>query len=110
VAAEILESQVNRGARKEIYHFRDQQGLEVDFLVPSGAGGGLWMIECQAARTIHPAMANPLLALRRAMGRAATRAVVVHQSGEGDPSTRAIMPGVEAVSIHTLARALSPTS
>ena len=31
MAAEILKSQVNKGARKEIYHFRDQQGLEVDF-------------------------------------------------------------------------------
>ncbi len=29
VASEILKSQVNSGARKEIYHFRDQQGLEV---------------------------------------------------------------------------------
>jgi predicted AAA+ superfamily ATPase len=27
VAAEILKSQVNRGARKELYYFRDQQGL-----------------------------------------------------------------------------------
>src|SRR6266852_1739264 len=93
VAAEILKSQVNRGARKEIYHFRDQQGLEVDFLVPSGAGGGLWMIECKAAKTVHPAMANSLLTLRRAMGRKSARAVVVHRSGAGEPSTSAIVPG-----------------
>ena len=34
VAAEILKSQANQGRRKELYHFRDQQGLEVDFLFP----------------------------------------------------------------------------
>jgi len=31
IAAEILKSQVNQGGRKELYYFRDQQGLEVDF-------------------------------------------------------------------------------
>jgi predicted AAA+ superfamily ATPase len=31
VAAEILKSQVNHGGRKELYYFRDHQGLEVDF-------------------------------------------------------------------------------
>ena len=30
MAAEILKSQVNQGRRKELYHFRDQQGLDVD--------------------------------------------------------------------------------
>src|SRR3984893_14752695 len=56
VASEILKSQVNYGMRKEIYHFRDHQGLEVDFLVP-GPQGELWMIECRASKTVHPAEA-----------------------------------------------------
>src|SRR6266581_3408314 len=38
IAAEILKSQVNRGLRKELYYFRDQQGLEVNFLVPRPNG------------------------------------------------------------------------
>jgi predicted AAA+ superfamily ATPase len=67
VAAEILKSQVNRGRRKELYHFRDQQGIEVDFLFPSGQGG-LWMVECKAFRTVQPSMAGPLGSLRRSMG------------------------------------------
>src|SRR5260370_17289814 len=33
VAAEILKSQVNHGGRKELYYFRDQHGLDVDFLL-----------------------------------------------------------------------------
>src|SRR2546425_9940969 len=47
VAAEILKSQVNAGLRKELYYFRDQQGLEVDFLVPR-PNVGLWLIEAKA--------------------------------------------------------------
>jgi uncharacterized protein len=56
VAAEILKNQVNHGQRKEIYHFRDQQGLEVDFLFPH-PHGGVWMVECKASKTPMPAMA-----------------------------------------------------
>src|ERR1019366_8458767 len=46
VAAEILKSQSNRGMRKELYYFRDQQGLEVDFLVP-GPNASLWLVEAK---------------------------------------------------------------
>ena len=35
VASEILKLQMNSGKRRELYYFRDQQGLEVDFLIPS---------------------------------------------------------------------------
>src|SRR5436190_16949533 len=34
VASEILKSQINVGRRKELYYFRDEQGLEVDFVLP----------------------------------------------------------------------------
>ncbi|MCC6859563.1 MAG: DUF4143 domain-containing protein, partial [Bryobacterales bacterium] len=66
VASEILKHQVNRGRLKELYHFRDQQGLEVDFLFPPD-GGGLWMVECKASMTAQPGMAGPLQSLRRSM-------------------------------------------
>jgi hypothetical protein len=36
VAAEIVKQQLGAGRRREIYFFRDQQGLEVDFIVPAG--------------------------------------------------------------------------
>ncbi len=106
VAAEILKSQVNTGGRKEIYHFRDQQGLEVDFLVPA-RNGELWMIECKASKTVQPAMAGPLLSLRRAMGRAAGRALVVHRAPANGPATHALAPGVEAIDVHDFAELLS---
>jgi hypothetical protein len=99
VASEILKSQINRGRRKELYHFRDQQGLEVDFLFPSGQGG-LWMVECKAAKTVHPSMARPLASLRRSMGgQAPVRSSVVHRASTTAPPTRALAPGVEALDV-----------
>lgn len=47
VAAEIIKHQVNRGKRRELYYFRDQQRLVVDFLVP-GRGRKLVLLEVRA--------------------------------------------------------------
>jgi predicted AAA+ superfamily ATPase len=106
VAAEILKSQVNRGLRKELYHFRDQQGLEVDFLFPDGHGS-LWMVECKASKTVHPAMAAPLGSLRRSMGeRAAARMSVVHRPSSTAPPSHALSPGVEALDLRAFVDAL----
>lgn len=44
MAAEIIKAQTNAGGRRELYYFRDQQGLEVDFVAP-GAGGMLRLID-----------------------------------------------------------------
>jgi predicted AAA+ superfamily ATPase len=107
VAAEILESQINRGDRKELYHFRDQQGLEVDFLFPAGASG-LWMLECKASKTVHPAMAGPLGSLRRSIGaKAQVRMTVVHLPSTSSPPSRALAPGVDALDIRQFATALN---
>ncbi|MEK7406286.1 MAG: ATP-binding protein [Acidobacteriota bacterium] len=106
VAAEILKSQINAGGRKELYYFRDQQGLEVDFLLPR-RDGELWMIECKAAKTVQPAMAAPLLSLRRAMSRPAGRLLVVHRAAETAPTMHALALGVEAIDPHGLVKLVS---
>jgi uncharacterized protein len=107
VAAEILKGQVNRGGRKELYHFRDQQGLEVDFVFPTGRGG-LWMVECKASRTLHPRMASPLASLRNSIsGKRAARLTVVHRAGNASPLTRALAPGVEALDYRDFVQELS---
>jgi predicted AAA+ superfamily ATPase len=98
VAAEILKSQVNRGARKELYYFRDQQGLEVDFLVPR-PNAELWLIECKAGKTVRPAMAVPLLALSRALENRSKRMIVVHAKSRLAQVTRAVARGVEALDL-----------
>ncbi|MSV36289.1 MAG: ATP-binding protein [Bryobacterales bacterium] len=106
VAAEILKSQVNQGRRKELYHFRDQQGLEVDFLFPHG--GGLWMLECKASKTVHPAMAGPLLSLRRSISsRAAVRLSVIHRKSTTAPLSKALASGAEALDVEMLVDVLN---
>jgi len=110
VAAEILKSQINRGRRKELYYFRDQQGLEVDFLFPDGHGG-VWMAECKASKTVHPSMAGPLNSLRRSMGtRAPSRVSVVHLASPSAPPTRALVPGVEALDVSQFVTALTAST
>lgn len=96
VASEILKAQINRGERKLLYFFRDQQGLEVDFLFARGQE--LWAAECKASRTIVPDMARPLEALKRAINGSHPNAryVIIHRPARRNAPTRALVPGIEA--------------
>ncbi|MEI8255937.1 MAG: ATP-binding protein [Deltaproteobacteria bacterium] len=101
VGAEIAKTQVNAGRRRELYYFRDQQGLEVDFVVP-GPSGGLRLVEVKATRTVTPSMAQPMLRLNEAWKRsAATRGAaemtLVHLPQAGAAKSSAIAPGVTAL-------------
>ena len=98
VAAEILKIQASQGARKELYYFRDQQGLEVDFLMPR-PNAGLWLIECKAGKTVRIAMAAPLLSLRRALGKRSKRLIIVHGKSRSTVATKAVTGGVEALDL-----------
>jgi predicted AAA+ superfamily ATPase len=106
VAAEILKSQVNQGGRKELYYFRDQQGLEVDFLL-TRPNAGLWLIECKAGKTVRPAMAAPLLALRRALEKRSARLIVVHGKSRSAQGTRAVASEVEALDLERFVAGLT---
>jgi len=79
---------------------------EVDFLFP-GPGGRLWMAECKAAKTVQPAMAGPLLSLRRSMSRPPARLLLVHRRPEAVPATHALSPGVAAVDVRELLNLLA---
>jgi uncharacterized protein len=101
IAAEVVKTQVNRGRRPEIYYFRDQQGLEVDFLVP-GRGSAIRLVECKASRTVTPAMARPMQQLAKALEEKTTRGAaverfLVHQNPRVPAPTRAVAPGVTAL-------------
>ena len=110
MASEIVKSQINQGRRKELYHFRDQQGLEVDFLFPDGCGG-VWTVECKASKTVQPEMARPVRSLRHAMGaQTHIRAAVVHRPSATAPPTRALAPGVEALDLDTFVKVLAGRS
>ncbi|HUG54322.1 MAG TPA: ATP-binding protein [Vicinamibacteria bacterium] len=102
MAAEIVKAQVNAGRRREIYHFRDEQGLEVDFAVP-GPGGSLRLVECKAGRTVTPHMALPMRRLaeaarKRGPRRARVEMFLVHQGPAAADALRAVAPGVRALS------------
>jgi predicted AAA+ superfamily ATPase len=98
VAAEIAKRQMNAGERRQIYHFRDEQGLEVDFVVP-GRAGAVRLVECKAGGTITPAMAAPLLRLAKALAarnRHRIEPMVLYQAPSGGaPGSPA--PGVRAL-------------
>jgi hypothetical protein len=98
VASEILKSQINRGHRKELYCFRDQQGLEVDFLVPQ-PNAKFWIVEAKASRTVQSSMAKPLESLKKAAGDRVTRSFIVHRSSRNQPVMTTVAPGIQAVTV-----------
>ena len=106
VAAEILKSQVNRGHRKELYYFRDQQGLEIDFVVPR-PNARFWLIEAKASKTVHSSMAAPMLALTRAAGDRVTRRLVVYRKPRTGPAFTALSKGVEALTLDQFAEEIN---
>ena len=108
VASEILKRQVNAGRRRELYYFRDQQGLEVDFLVPLG-GKRLLLLEAKASGTVTPPVAIPLERLRRVvLKRYDAACYVVHRSLKGKLQTSVLKPGIRAVGIQELSRLDQP--
>ena len=109
VAGEILKSQTDRGMRKELYYFRDQQGLEVDFLVPR-PNAKLWLVEAKSAKTVRPPMASPLISLRHALQERAGRLIVVHRKSRLDVTTMAIAKGVKALNIDQFVEELPHTT
>jgi predicted AAA+ superfamily ATPase len=106
VAAEILKSQINRGQRKELYCFRDRQGLEIDFVVPQ-ANAQFWLVEAKASRTVQSAMANPMLSLKKAAGDRVGRMVIVHRKAKNQPAMTAVAPGVEAMPVEQFSEVLN---
>ena len=101
VASEIAKHQINRGARVQLYYFRDQQGLEVDFVIPNGPDR-LLLVEAKSTRTPRPAMAQPIKRLVSAITRYQTTSVLVHQQPGTSVAAGVLAPGVSAVSMAQL--------
>src|SRR6266571_4808149 len=87
---------------------RDQQGLEIDFVVPPG-DRRLTFIEAKASRTITPAMAEPMRRLRHAARAYRVSGVVIHRSGRYPSSTSALAEGMTTVPVEQLPAVLSVT-
>ncbi len=101
VAAEIAKHQVNGGGRVQLYYFRDQQGLEIDLIVPRGPDG-LTLIEVKASKTPLPSMARPLQRLAESTQRYTTQSIVVHGGKDGGEARTALLPGVAALTVEQL--------
>jgi len=106
VAAEILKRQINGGQSKKLYCFRDQQGLEVDFLVPQ-SNAKFWLVEAKATRTIQSTMANPLASLKKSAGDRVSRSVIVHRKSRNQPAMTTVAPGVEAMPVEQFSAILN---
>lgn len=100
VATEIAKSQINTGGQVQLYHFRDQQGLEVDFLAPAG-NGRLRLIETKTSRTITSEMSGPLRTLSAALGSRPHESLVVHP---GKAASRTIAPNISAIGLEAWLR------
>lgn len=96
VASEIVKRQMNAGRRRELYYFRDQQGLEVDFVVPT-RGRRLLLIEAKASRTVRPEMAGNLARLSLAVRGRKPEGVLVYRGTRAGSDTTALRPGVRAL-------------
>jgi uncharacterized protein len=102
IASEIIKSQLNRGRRRDLYYFRDQQGLEVDFVVP-GKSGSIGLVEVKASATVYPQMAQPMQKLAAALARRnpppCIEMTVVHETTKtASEAGSVIAPGVRAQS------------
>lgn len=105
VASELVKQQANAGSRREVWWFRDQQGLEVDFVVPT-KGGGLRLLEAKAGSSVRPEAAVPMQRLAAAIARSDRRGkvemAVVYESEK--PVSRCVAEGVRAVSWRELSQ------
>jgi predicted AAA+ superfamily ATPase len=106
VASEIVKLQLNSGRAKQLYFFRDQQGLEVDFVVPHGPAR-IALVECKAGRTVRPADGGPIARLMDAIKSYQKQGFVVHQPPERAFEFTALRPGMQAVGVNQLLDALA---
>lgn len=102
VASEIVKHQVHSGQRKELYYFRDEQGLEVDFIVPKPVQR-LLLLEVKATKTVKPGMAVPMGRLAKAVLRYSIEKAVIYQGSKKHTEiTTALSPGVKAIPVSRL--------
>jgi len=104
VASEIIKQQLNHGKRKELYYFRDMQGLEVDFVVPQGAST-LTLVEVKSSKTPIPSMAKPLERLKTTIKGYDCQSILVH-NGKDELPGQSVLPGVSAMTPRQLLKAL----
>ncbi len=111
VAVEIMKSQINAGRHRELYYFRDQQGLEVDFIAPT-SGGKYRPIEAKSTRTPLPSMAKPMQSLASAWQNSGNKrelqeGVLVHRAARMRVASQVLASGVHALPLEEFVRSIN---
>lgn len=101
VASEIVKLQTSAGLRPSIFHFRDEQGLEIDFVVPLGAGK-LGLFEAKWSATVRPEMAASIDRLARAIDRPDVVSYVVHPASKTSAAIQVVRLGVRSATLDDL--------
>jgi len=98
VASEIVKHRLHRGRERGLYFFRDQQGLEVDFVVDMG-NRQLMLLEAKATKTPRPNMTAALTRLAGGIPDYDIISCVVH-SAEGERAEAATLGrGIKAIGV-----------
>lgn len=101
VASEIVKTQISAGRPRALYYFRDQQGLEVDFVLPRG-NRRLFLLEAKASKTVTPKMGEALVRLSKSISGYHTECMVVHRSSGERTGITALRPGARSSTLEEL--------
>lgn len=82
VATELLKQQTWSSIDYELFHFRDRNGLEVDFVLEL-SGGGIIAIEVKASTGYRGGQFNGLRVLRDRLGDRFIAGIVLTRAGQG---------------------------
>jgi len=88
-----------------MYFFRDRQGLEVDFIVPT-AGRRMVLIEAKASQTIRPEDAMPISRLIKSFKGHETSSFVVGRASPDRETAGELVPGVRVIHPELISEAL----
>jgi uncharacterized protein len=83
ILSELLKDQINQGLTKEIYYFRNDVGLEVDFIIPRKSGT-LELMEIKDSKTPHPNMVKNMIALSKKISEVKVRKTLIHIGNKVD--------------------------
>ena len=101
IAAEIIKKQINIGKRKDLYYFRDRQGLEIDFLIQLKSRK-LLMVEAKFGKTVYAQSGKPLATLHSLIKNYETKSFIVYRPDKELEKLETVIKGVKAVTLETL--------
>lgn len=108
VVSEVIKAQQAAGLERDVYYFRDEQGLEVDIVLSPQEGKAV-LAECKMSKTVTPDMSVPMRRLAAAlMGKVDDLSMyLVHNPLKSGRATHTAGANVRAVSVKEFIVAIS---